>query len=365
MTLAILAIYLAAVLAVGMFSHRLFRGTGEDYFLATRSIGPFVLLMSLFGTHMTSFSLLGASGEGYRSGVGVFSLMASSSAIVAPLIFYFIGIRLWALGKRHGFVTQVQFFRERWDSPTLGVLLFVVLVALLIPYLLIGVMGAGMTVSAISEQAVPGWAGSLAACLVVLCYVTFGGLRGTAWANTFQTLVFMTLGALTFVWILSQVGGLEAALARVAEQRPEQLVRGERIPPAKFVTYALLPLSVGMFPHIFMHWLTARKAETVSTTDDRLPAVHRHRLGTQRATRRDRFGRSARAGGAGREQRSGAVDSAARAGDVGRHARCRGLCGDHVVVGLAGALAGHDVHPRRLATPCHHRPGSRRSRKQA
>ena len=36
---------------------------GEDFFLATRSIGGFVLLMSLFGTHMTAFSLLGASGE--------------------------------------------------------------------------------------------------------------------------------------------------------------------------------------------------------------------------------------------------------------------------------------------------------------
>ena len=49
MTLAIIVIYMVMVLSVGVFSHRLFRGTGEDYFLATRSIGPFVLLMSLFG----------------------------------------------------------------------------------------------------------------------------------------------------------------------------------------------------------------------------------------------------------------------------------------------------------------------------
>lgn len=108
MTLAIILGYLALVLCIGLLSSRLATGTGEDWFLATRSIGPFVLLMTLFGTHMTSFSLLGASGEGYRNGIGVFSLMASSSAVVVPAIFYFVGMRLWRLGKRHGYVTQVQ-----------------------------------------------------------------------------------------------------------------------------------------------------------------------------------------------------------------------------------------------------------------
>ena len=180
MTLAIIIVYLALVLLVGMISHRLFRGTGEDYFLATRSIGPFILLMSLFGTHMTAFSMLGASGEAYRTGIGVFSLMASSSAIVVPVVFYFVGLRLWALGKRRGYLTQVQYFRERWDSDGLGLLLFVVLVALVIPYLLIGVMGGGLTLERITGGRIPAWLGSLVVCAVVMSYVTYGGLRGTA-----------------------------------------------------------------------------------------------------------------------------------------------------------------------------------------
>ncbi len=61
MTIAVIAVYLALVLAIGVFSQRFLRRTGEDYFVATRTIGPFILLMSLFGTHMTAFSLLGAS----------------------------------------------------------------------------------------------------------------------------------------------------------------------------------------------------------------------------------------------------------------------------------------------------------------
>lgn len=262
MTLAVIVVYLGLVLLVGMVSHRLFRGTGEDYFLATRSIGPFILLMSLFGTHMTAFSMLGASGEAYRRGIGVFGLMASSSALVVPLVFYFVGVRLWALGKRHGYITQVQLFRDRWDSNALGLLLFVVLVMLLVPYLLIGIKGGGLTLSLITGGSIPEWVGSLTVGGVVMAYVTYGGLRGTAWVNTFQTLVFMTLGGLAFFWIVRDMGGLDAALARVADERADLLVRGDRISPLKQLSYMCIPLSVGMFPHIFMHWLTARRADT-------------------------------------------------------------------------------------------------------
>jgi len=260
MTLTVIVAYLLLVLLVGLLSHRLFRGTGEDYFLATRTIPSFVLLMSLFGTHMTAFSLLGASGESYRTGIGVFSLMASSSALVVPVVFYFVGIRLWALGKRYGYITQIQYFRDRWRSDGLGLLLFVVLVALLVPYLLIGVLGGGLTLEQITEGSVPSWLGSLIVCSVVLAYVTYGGLRGTAWVNTLQTLVFMTLSAVAFGWIVHRLGGLEHALARVAEARPDLLVRGDRVRPLQLASYACIPLSAGMFPHLFMHWLTARRA---------------------------------------------------------------------------------------------------------
>ena len=63
MTIGVILVYLLLVLFVGGLSHRLFRGTGEDYFVASRTVGPFLLLMSLFGTNMTAFAILGASGE--------------------------------------------------------------------------------------------------------------------------------------------------------------------------------------------------------------------------------------------------------------------------------------------------------------
>ena len=43
--------------------------------------------------------------------------------IAEALVFFLVGIRLWAIGKRHNFVTQIQFFRDRVESDRLGLLL--------------------------------------------------------------------------------------------------------------------------------------------------------------------------------------------------------------------------------------------------
>jgi SSS family solute:Na+ symporter len=186
MVIGVIGVYLCIVLFVGALSHRMFRGTGEDYFVASRTIGPFLLLMSLFGTNMTAFSILGASGEAYHHGIGVFGLMGSSSAIVIPAIFLLVGTRLWRVGKRYGYVTQAQYFRDRYGSDLIGLLLFILNIALVVPYLLIGVMGGGITFNQVTHGDVPLWVGSFLVCAVVLIYVCYGGLRGTAWANAFK-----------------------------------------------------------------------------------------------------------------------------------------------------------------------------------
>ncbi len=270
MTLAVILVYLGLVLTIGLLSHRLFRGTGEDYFLATRTIGPFVLLMSLFGTHMTAFSMLGASGEAYRRGIGVFGLMASSSALVVPVVFYFVGTRLWRIGKRHGYLTQVQFFRDRYGSEPLAVGMFAVLVILLLPYVLIGVKGGGDALSAVTAgqgQELPSWVGSLLVCAIIFVYVTYGGMRSTAWVNTLQTCVFMIVGAAAFVVITRSHGGLTAAMSTIREGNHELAVVGRDAHTLLMMaSYLLVPLSVGVFPHIFGHWLSAEHARSFKTT---------------------------------------------------------------------------------------------------
>ena len=308
--------------------------------MATHSIGPFLLLMSVFGTTMTAFALVGSTGKSFERGIGTYGLMASISGLVHMAIFFLVGIRLWALGKRHGYLTQIQFFRERFDSVGIGYLLFPILVLLVIPYLLIGIIGAGKVIEPVTAGAfpefftnptipawlggVPPWLTGLVICLVVLTYVFIGGSRGAAIANAFQTLVFMVMGIVAFYFVVQSLGGLEQAgkvpmritesgdlvqdyrfdsatrsLAKheqskkvgrvldghsseltdrhphlgrdpiVAEFKKKDPKSGEFVsfrrelgmPLITFVTYLFIPLSVGMFPHLFQHWLTARNAK--------------------------------------------------------------------------------------------------------
>ncbi len=268
MTLAVVGLYLAIVIGVGLAARR--RGDsggagGEGYFLAGRSIGPFVLLMTLFGTNMTAFTILGASGEGYRQGLRVFGLMATNSTIVIPLTFLVIGVPLWRLGKRHGFATQAEFFSARYGSPALGLLILGSTLLWLVPYVLIGVQGGGAALAAIvgPESGFPTWVGSLAMCVVVLAYLVAGGMRSTAIVNTFQTLVFMVVAGLAFVVITQGLGGFAEAAARLKATSPElfELTRSRK-DWIQTATYLFVPLSTSCFPHIFGHWMSARSAST-------------------------------------------------------------------------------------------------------
>ena len=343
--LLIIVGYLFILLLLGVGSSRLFRGTSQDFFVASHSIGPFLLLMSVFGTTMTAFALVGSTGKSFERGIGTYGLMASISGLVHMAIFFLVGIRLWALGKRNGYLTQIQFFRERFESKSIGYLLFPILVLLVVPYLLIGIIGAGKVIEPVTAGAfpelftnptIPAWAGGvppwlsgLVICGVVLTYVFLGGSRGAAFANAFQTLVFMVMGMIAFYFIVQSLGGLEQAgkvAMRVNEKgdvvqdyryEPEaggllentppkivgkvhnfskadltsthphlaretvraefkkknpktgELLSFEReigMPFFTFVTYLFIPLSVGMFPHLFQHWLTARNARAFKLT---------------------------------------------------------------------------------------------------
>ena len=342
--LIVIVCYLGLLLVLALCAKSLFRGTSKDFFVASHSIGPFLLLMSVFGTTMTAFALVGSTGKAFERGIGTYGLMASSSGLIHAACFFLIGVRVWSIAKRHGYVTQIQFFRGRFESDRFGYLLFPILIALVIPYLLIGVIGAGKTIQPVTTGAfpelfshpspimnggIPPWLSGLVICAVVLAYVFAGGSRAAAWANTFQTLVFMVMGVVAFVFIinvLGKTGSPNDVVARVTDKGtvvqeyifdkeshslvkakepkvvgklkdPEDvakwtgkqphltrnvvtiefkaktskgdLIEKERevgVPWLMFLSYMFIPLSVGMFPHLFQHWLTARSAKTFRLT---------------------------------------------------------------------------------------------------
>jgi solute:Na+ symporter, SSS family len=262
-------VYLAVVVYIGVFAFRKSSGRqkAEDYFLASRSLGPYVFLLSLFGTNMTAFSILGSAGHAFTNGIVTFGLMASSSALIIPLTIFLIGPRLWALGKRFGFMTPVQMFRDRWECSHIGTVIFAVQAAFLIPYIIIGVMGGGTTLNAISGGLVPYWFGGALVALVVMIYVFFGGMRGTAWVNTFQTVLFLCFGAIAVLVIGAGMGGFTKSVELMLNSPASAaLLTRERFSPLFFFSYTFIPLSTIAFPHICIFCLTARKMSQFKKT---------------------------------------------------------------------------------------------------
>jgi SSS family solute:Na+ symporter len=252
--------YLGVVLYIGIFAFRTSRkNSAEDYFLAGRSLGPTVFLLSLFGTNMTAFSILGASGHAFANGIVTFGLMASSSALVIPVCLFAIGTRLWALGKRNHFMTPVQMFRDRWECRHIGTVIFVVQAALLVPYIIIAVMGGGTVLRAITNGFIPYELGGAIVSSVVMAYVFLGGMRGTAWVNALQTTLFLLFGTIAVFVIGGGMGGFSEAMeALLASPATSPLLTRERISPLYFFSYTFIPLSSIAFPHICIFCLTAR-----------------------------------------------------------------------------------------------------------
>lgn len=241
MQFGIIVAYLAVLILLGVASTTLFRGTAVDYFVASRGVGPVLLVLSVFGTTMTAFAIQGSSGEAWASGIGVYGKMASWSGIVHAACFFLIGVKLWGFGKRYGYQTQIQFFRERFESSNIGVLLFPILVILQMPYIIIGIIGSGNMITAATagafpdvfptpgspttHGAIPFWLGTAVSTGVVWLYVSLGGARATAWANALQTLIFLVVGVVTFYVIADKLGGAAAATRAVQEYNPTKLSR--------------------------------------------------------------------------------------------------------------------------------------------
>jgi len=113
---------------------------------------------------------------------------------------------------------------------------------------------------------VPYWFGGAIVALVVMSYVFFGGMRGTAWVNTFQTVLFLCFGAIALVVIGVGMGGFSSAAHAIQASPMASLLTRERISPYYFFSYTFIPLSAIAFPHILIFCLTARKMSQFKKT---------------------------------------------------------------------------------------------------
>ncbi len=262
----LIALYIAAVVTLGLIASRKSQNSPEEYFLAGRGLGTIVLFMALFGTNATAFVLVGIPGKSYHAGIGIFGVNAPIIALGIPLTFWAIGSPARKMALRLEALTPAELLAKRLNSKWVAFLLFGFFSLYTIPYMVTAIIGASVTLTGVTEGAIPGWAGGLGVTLVALIYTTLGGMRATAWTNVLQGTMFLVFMLAAFFLMSSSMGGLEAATQAIAKSRPEllEIGQGKLFSPQGWFSWSLvISLTVVCFPHMFVRLMAGKNEKAL------------------------------------------------------------------------------------------------------
>ena len=101
--------YFCVVLVIGLIFSRK-SDTGKDFFLAGRSLGWAAIGFSLFASNISSPTLIGLSGQAYRTGVSI-----SNYEWMATLVLVFMTIFFIPFFIRSKITTIPEFLELRYD----------------------------------------------------------------------------------------------------------------------------------------------------------------------------------------------------------------------------------------------------------
>jgi SSS family solute:Na+ symporter len=269
---AISALYLVACLVLGTLPGRKASGTAEGYVAGDRALGLLLMYFITGATIFSAFAFLGAPGWAYSKGAAAFYILGYGALGFVP--FYFLGPRAARVGRKYGFVTQAEMVAHRFDSRLIAALMAAISAVAFVPYLALQMKGAGYIINTMTRGEVPEWAGAAIVYTVVLLYVTWSGVLGVGWTNTFQGIFMMLLAwGLGLYLPFRLYGGVQEMFARIAAEKPELLTAPGLTPagdPWGWGEYssAVIVSIIGftMWPHLFMKAFTARDERTLKRT---------------------------------------------------------------------------------------------------
>ncbi|AJR18508.1 sodium:solute symporter family protein [Pimelobacter simplex] len=221
----ILAVTLAGCVLIalcGFVGRRRPSATLAEWTVGGRSFGAYTMWFLQAGEVFTTFTFLAVAGFAFAGGVA--ATYAIPYLPIAFIACYFLTPRVWELGHRHGYLTQADFFADRYRSRGFGRFTAIIAVVFLLPYLQIQITGLGAVVLLLtgSEQGRT-WAMILAGVLTV-AFVLWSGIRGIA--NTaYLKDVLMLVAMLVLVIAVPAhfAGGIGPMFADLAAHRPELL----------------------------------------------------------------------------------------------------------------------------------------------
>ncbi len=254
------------IVGIGWISQKKTKNTGEDYFLASRSITSFYLFCAIIGANLSAFVMMGMPGAAYHHGFGMYGLIMGAGSFMIGFTTYYFGVRIWILGKKFGYSTPSEFYGERFQSKAVSLIMFFIFTIYTMPYIVTGQIGAGAGFETFTNGLVPYWLGSLIITIVVGYYVWGGGMRGTVLTNTLQIFIFTVFFILAVFMVANEGGGFRGMTERVIQEQPHLLHRDGnaafswQIWFSQWLLFAFVVLS---FPHVFVRILASKSSNAL------------------------------------------------------------------------------------------------------
>ncbi|MDI3419435.1 sodium:solute symporter family protein [Streptomyces luteolus] len=208
--------------AVGIGGRRRKQDGIGEWTVAKRGFGAFTTWFLQAGEAFTTFSFLGLAGIAFGGGVAAcFALCYLSINLILQ---YFTMPRMRELGVQGGYLTQADFFTDRFRSPLLGKVVAVVGAVFLLPYLQLQITGLGLIVELATGSAAGGRLSMVLATVLTVGFVLWSGIRGIARVAYLKDFL-MVIGLIVLaVGVLASLdGGLGGLFTTIREERPALL----------------------------------------------------------------------------------------------------------------------------------------------
>ena len=243
--------------------------TMEDWALGGRKLGTLVFWFLNAGEIYTTFAVLGISGFAWAYGAPAY--LAFCSVSLSAALGYWLTPMIHAYGRRHGLVTQADFFAHRYQARWLGVCVAGAGLIALVVYVQIQITALTLVVRLAVGPAISQGAAATVSVILMLLFVFLAGLRSAAFAAGVKD-VLMLLVVIALTWTVAGAVG-EASILDVFRTVSERFPEATRFPGLKpelglnvtwLVTSAInVALGTYIFPHMFQLCYSADSGTTI------------------------------------------------------------------------------------------------------
>ncbi len=192
-------LYFLLLVGVAIWVIRKKEDNTEDYFLAGRNVGWFVVGASIFASNIGSEHVVGLAGTGASNKLPL--LIYEIHAWVV-LMLGWVFLPFYA---RSGVFTMPEFLEKRFDARSRWVLSVFSIVAYVLTKISVTIYAGGVVVSAL--LGIDFWTGAIATVILTGLYTVLGGMRAVVYTETLQA-ILLVVGAAVLTFIgLDKVGG--------------------------------------------------------------------------------------------------------------------------------------------------------------